>query len=133
MLGVQPHSGLASSVMWCSQCEVGLCGYQALYPRAVNRSACVGHLAGWGDHTGSGSCADVRFQDDNAITRWIYTAWDWVTTKCYNWNAISGREPVTNDHCARLLYLVATDITDANLEPDTAMWYIRSPAVEVAA
>jgi hypothetical protein len=68
MLGGAPHSRLASSVLCCDQCGVGVCGYQALYPVEVGKIEVMGHLVGWGDmlelaiHTGTGTCAGVQFR-----------------------------------------------------------------------
>ncbi len=84
-------------------------------------------------HTGAGTCAAPQFADVNAITRWIYTAWDWVAQKCNDWNANAGHLEITNDHCSYLLYLVAADISDSNLESNTARWYLRPAAAEAAA
>ncbi len=43
-----------------------------------------------------------------------------------------GRLELSTEHIAYLLYLVAADIFDSNLEPDTPHWYFRAPAAEVA-
>ncbi len=94
--GALHNSRMASSALFCDHCGVGVYGYQALYPVEVGTIAVLGHLVGWGDmpelaiHTGTGTCAGAHFAHTNAITRWTYTAWNWVAVKSNEWNARAG-------------------------------------------
>jgi hypothetical protein len=44
--GALPHLRLASSVLFCDHCGVGVCGYHALFPAEVGKFEGMGHLVG---------------------------------------------------------------------------------------
>ncbi len=52
--------------------------------------------------------------------------------KFNEWNTRAGRLELSTEHISYLLYLVAADIFDSNLEPDTPRWYFRVPSAEAA-
>jgi hypothetical protein len=115
---------------------VGVCGYHALFPAEGGQFEGMGHLVGWSDmldlarHTGSGTCAGAQLEHTTAMTRWTYTAWNWVAAKFNDWNERMGRPDVSSEQIAYVFYLVAADIADSNLEPDTPRWLFRGPAAE---
>ncbi len=44
-------------------------------------------------------------------------------SKFNDWNERMGRPDVSNEQISYLLYLVAADIADSNLESDTPRWF----------
>jgi hypothetical protein len=83
-------------------------------------------------HTGTGTCAGVQLEHTHAMTRWTYTAWNWVASKFNDWNERMGRPDVSNEHISYILYLVAADIADSTLESDTPRWFFRGPVAEAS-
>ena len=130
------RSPASSSALDCPICNRGVCGYAALNPHVGEQGKCMGHLVGWSDflelagHTGSGVCAGPRYQKLNALMRWIFTIWDWLSVKGESWNEKYPHAKVSPHQLARLQYFLATDISEANLEPNPARWYYSRPALE---
>ncbi len=55
-----------------------------------------------------------------------------MASKFIDWNERMGRQDLSNEQISYLLYLVAADIADSNLESDTPRWFFRGPVAEAS-